>query len=148
MNTLTTDKVYYSTLNQKTMESKTENSIEDILRWMDEDVDPAFARLLPSEEYGENEDASLLWQIIKDSEVHLTTLIARVKELESDRSRFVAALDEIVNPIKHMQIRAAEQGAQLNGSMAIMIAKDPSHLQGIAAKALKSEQQTLPEREK
>jgi hypothetical protein len=115
---------------------KAGNPIEDVLRWIDEDTDSAFERLLPSYKFGENEDAELLYQVINDSYAHMITLQNRVKELESDRSRFVAALDEIANPIKHMQIRAEADGAQLNGMMAIQIAKDPEYLKQIAARVL------------
>lgn len=58
------------------------------------------------------------------------------KELQEERDEAIAALDEIVSPILYMTQRLKE-GEQLNGPMALALAKDPSYLRQIAERALK-----------
>jgi hypothetical protein len=53
----------------------------------------------------------------------------RIAELEK-------ALDEIMYPVKYMQMRAKEQGAELNGYMAVQLSDSPSHLKQIAQKVM------------
>lgn len=55
---------------------------------------------------------------------------------EIDRLRH--ALNRIANPIKHMIQDAKEQGYDIDGHAANMIADDPSYLRGIAADALEN----------
>lgn len=78
-------------MNQQPEQNKTaEFSIEDILQWMNEDVDNAFARLLPPDEYGENEDAHLLWDIIKNAQIHLQQAASLQKQVEELRKEVEA----------------------------------------------------------
>jgi hypothetical protein len=53
----------------------------------------------------------------------------RIEELEK-------ALDEIMYPVKYMQMRAKEQGAELNGYMAVQLSDSPSHLKQIAQRVM------------
>jgi predicted RNase H-like nuclease (RuvC/YqgF family) len=74
-----------------------DNSIEDILQWIDEDTDNAFQRLLPSDEYGEDEDASLLWQVIHDAGIYLKQLKAVQEENERLQKDLIEAKTESMN---------------------------------------------------
>lgn len=60
----------------------------------------------------------------------------KLYDMEGQLKALQEALDEIANPIKYMQIRAEKEGTQINGAMAIQLAKDPSYLKEIATKAL------------
>lgn len=48
----------------------------------------------------------------------------------------IDALAKIANPIKWLQIDAENQGAKLNGSVAVQLSKDPEYLRSIAETAL------------
>jgi hypothetical protein len=56
--------------------------------------------------------------------------------LLKERDRFRDALREIVDPISAMRQLAADEGARLDGMMAVTLAKDPEYLKGIARAAL------------
>lgn len=55
---------------------------------------------------------------------------SRLKELEE-------ALRNIADPIPYLEREAREQGAHLNGSMAVMLSTDHNFLRSIAKNALK-----------
>lgn len=59
-----------------------------------------------------------------------------ISQLQEEVERLRSALDEIAYPIKYMQMRARESGAELNGIMAVQLSESSSHLKGIALKAL------------
>lgn len=46
------------------------------------------------------------------------------------------ALEEIADPIGHMQQRAKEEGRKIDGHMAIVLSNDAEYLKGIARNAL------------
>ena len=48
----------------------------------------------------------------------------------------ISALQKIANPIKYLQDEAEEEGARLDGYMAIQLTKDANFYQEIARKAL------------
>jgi hypothetical protein len=60
----------------------------------------------------------------------------RTIALKEENERLKAALDEILYPVKYMQIRAKEAGAELNGVMAVTLAESTSYLRDIARAAL------------
>lgn len=83
-----------------------------------------------------------LKQLLLESEAveQKTALILKsqtINLLQSKIEKLTKALDEIVNPIQHMQIRAKEEGAQLNGMMAVQLASDANYLKQIADRALR-----------
>ena len=49
---------------------------------------------------------------------------------------FRQALEAIANPLIHLQRKADESGARLNGMGALALCNDPNYLRGIARKAL------------
>lgn len=63
------------------------NSVEDLLQWIDEDVDNAFKRVLPPHDFGENEDAALIWQIVHDAGAHLSIQRAKINEMREALKR-------------------------------------------------------------
>jgi hypothetical protein len=104
------------------MEQQQIVSAEDVLgsqnqSWFSEEVEM------------ENETSFIAWN---------DALKAMREFSELKNKRLIDALDEINNPIKYMQIRAEQQGASLNGVMAVSIANDPNHLKSIAERALKT----------
>lgn len=48
----------------------------------------------------------------------------------------IDALTKIANPIQYLQVKAASEGASLNGAIAVQLSKDPDYLSGIAKSAL------------
>lgn len=48
----------------------------------------------------------------------------------------IDALAEISNPIQYLQVKAASEGASLNGTIAVQLSNDPGYLKGIAESAL------------
>lgn len=59
-----------------------------------------------------------------------------VESLQQEVARLREALDEIAHPVKYMQIKAKAEGKQIDGHYAIMLARAPGYLQGIARKSL------------
>jgi chromosome segregation ATPase len=71
-------------------------------------------------------------QLLDEYEQRIDELV----DLKEENERLKAALDEILYPVKYMQIRAKEAGADLNGVMAITLAESPSYLRDIARHAI------------
>lgn len=61
---------------------------------------------------------------------------ATAQTLRDERDAARAALHEIVEPIRFMEIRAASVGGVIDGRMAQTLARDPEYLRSIARAVL------------
>lgn len=72
-------------------------------------------------------------------------LLKRVESLEAENEELRKALDEIVNPLKYIQMRAEQEGMQVNGYMASELSRSASYLKEIAERALRQPLPSKPE---
>jgi hypothetical protein len=66
----------------------------------------------------------------------LTEILPDIKSKDERIKELTEALDEIRYPVKYIRMRAEQQGAQLNGIMAVQLSESHHHLKEIAARVL------------
>lgn len=78
----------------------------------------------------------------------MSSLIDDFAKVQSELAAARKALEDIVDPIGALRQYAESQGRQLDGYMAVILSRDPHHLQSIAREALAALSSKEPEGER
>jgi hypothetical protein len=86
-------------------------------------------------QWWDNRMSQLHWK--KRGTIYISDVQAAFESAQKSNQALLEALEEIAEPIRFMQARAKDEGAQLDGRMAVELSEDHNFVKAIARAAIK-----------